>query len=321
VNFLELADQTIKRVNQPLTANEVWEKAVEFGFDKKLNSKGKTPWASLGARLYVDIRDNPDTIFEAVGKRPARFWVRKLGIVQSNEQIAKIEEQSKAEKISPTKAEKYTERDLHLLLVKFADTFYHFRGAKLKTIFHENSHRNKKGYNKWIHPDLVGVYFSFNDKIREYERVVIDFQNDFSITAIKLFSFEMKTKLDISNLREFYFQAVSNSSWANEGYLVTLKLDEEVIEEARRLANSFGIGLIKIEPENIEGSQIIVPATTKKELDIDAMDRLASENKDFGDFLQNIIDDKKIKKVNSKYDKVFDDNEFEKYLKEKGIVK
>jgi hypothetical protein len=94
-----------------------------------------------------------------------------------------------------------------------------------------------------------------------------------------------------------------------------------VIEEVRRLANSFGIGLIKLEAENIEESQIIVPATYRKQLDIDAMDRLASENKDFADFLQNVIDDNKIKKVNSKYDKVLSDNEFAEYLKEKGFVK
>jgi len=208
---------------------------------------------------------------------------------------------------------------LHPLLVKFADSFFHFRGAKLKTIFHENSLKQKKGYNKWIHPDLVGVYFSFNDKLREYEKVIIDFQNDFSITATKLFSFELKTRVDISNLREYYFQAVSNSSWANEGYLVTLKLDDEVIEEARRLANSFGIGLIKLDAENIEEGQILVPAIFRKEIDIDSMDRLASENKDFANFLQNIIDDKKIKKVNSRYDKVMEDAEIYKYLSDKGI--
>lgn len=49
------------------------------------------------------------------------------------------------------------------------------------------------------------------------------------------------------------------------------------------------------------------------------MDRLASENSDFADFLQNIIDDKKIKKVNSTYDKVLNEPEFVKYLKDKGI--
>lgn len=312
MNFYDLAKQVIQQMNQPLSANEIWEKAVESGLDKQLNTKGKTPWATLGARLYIDVRDNPNSIFEAVGKNPKRFGLRHITTNQTSVLPIAV-----SNPILTT--EKFNERDLHPLLVKFADSFYHFRGAKLKTIFHENSLKQKKGYNKWIHPDLVGVYFSFNDKFREYEKVVIDFQNDFSITATKLFSFELKIKGDISNLREFYFQAVSNSSWANEGYLVTLKLDEEVVEEARRLANSFGIGLIKLDAENIEEGQIVVPAAYRQELDIDSMDRLASENKDFAVFLQNIIDDKKIKKVNSRYDKVMDDAEIYKYLNDKGI--
>jgi hypothetical protein len=317
MNFLELAEQIIKTVNQPLTPNEIWEKALELGLDQKVNSKGKTPWATLGARLYIDIRDNQSSRFIPIGKRPTKFGLKNVtqNIIQNDVQTA-INQQ-----VPILKTEKFSERDLHPLLVKFADTYYHFRGARLKTIFHENSNKSKKGYNKWLHPDLVGVYFSFNDQIREYEKVIIDFQNDFSIVATKLFSFELKISIDISNLREYYFQAVSNSSWANEGYLVALKIDEEVIEEIRRLANSFGIGLIKLDAENIEEGQIIVPATNKKLLDIDAMDRLASENKDFANFLQNIIDDNKIKKVNSKYDRVMDDNEIFKYLKDKGITK
>ncbi|MFN3316425.1 MAG: HTH domain-containing protein [Raineya sp.] len=314
MNFLELAKEVIEQVRQPLTSNEIWEKATELGLDQQLNSKGKTPWASLAARLYVDIRDNPRTKFEAIGKRPIKFSLKSSPNFN-------IDTNEDTEKKLTIKSEKFSERDLHPLLVKFADTYYHFRGAKLKTIFHESSNKTKKGYNKWLHPDLVGVYFSFNDRIREYEKVIIDFQNDFSIIATKLFSFELKIKIDISNLREYYFQAVSNSSWANEGYLVALKIDDEIIEEIRRLANSFGIGLIKLDAENIEEGQIIVPASYRKNLDIDAMDRLASENKDFSNFLQNIIDDNKIKKVNSKYDKVMDDEEFAKYLKDKGFVK
>ncbi|MBA4184487.1 MAG: HrgA protein [Acidobacteria bacterium] len=311
MNVYELAKQVIQQMNQPLSPNEIWEKAVELSLDKQLVTKGKTPWATLGARLYTDVRDNPNSIFEAVGKNPKRFGLKNVTANQPSILPTDVE--------PIVKIEKFTERDLHPLLVKFADSFFHFRGAKLKTIFHENSFKQKKGYNKWIHPDLVGVYFSFNDKLREYEKVIIDFQNDFSITATKLFSFELKIRVDISNLREYYFQAVSNSSWANEGYLVTLKLDEEVIEEARRLANSFGIGLIKLDAENIEEGQILVPATYRKEIDIDSMDRLASENKDFANFLQNIIDDKKIKKVNSRYDKVMENTEIYKYLNDKGI--
>lgn len=85
------------------------------------------------------------------------------------------------------------------------------------------------------------------------------------------------------------------------------------------MANSFGSGLIKLDDENIEEGQIIVPATYRKEIDIDAMDRLATENKDFANFLQNIIDDKKIKKVNSRYDRVMEDAEIYKHLSDKGI--
>jgi uncharacterized protein len=313
MNFIDLAEQIITTIKRPLTVNEMWEKAVELSLDKKLNTKGKTPSATLGARLYVEVRDNQNSKFVAVGKRPTRFGLKDI---TQNENLP-----TTTEVIIEPKIEKFTERDLHPLLVKFADTYYHFRGAKLKTIFHENSNKTKKGYNKWLHPDLVGVYFSFNDQIREYEKVIIDFQNDFSIVATKLFSFELKVKIDTSNLREYYFQAVSNSSWANEGYLVALKIDDEIIDEVRRLANSFGIGLIKLDADNIEEGQIIVPATNRKQLDIDAMDRLASENKDFSAFLQNIMDDNKIKKVNSKYDKVMEDAEFQKHLKDKKILK
>lgn len=215
MNFYDLAKQVIQQINQPLSANEIWEKAVELGLDKQIITKGKTPWATLGARLYTDVRDNPNSVFEPIGKNPKRFGLKNITLKQPSIVLPAVVD-------AVVKIEKFIERDLHPLLVKFADSFFHFRGAKLKTIFHENSLKQRKGYNKWIHPDLVGVYFSFNDKLREYEKVIIDFQNDFSITATKLFSFELKTRVDISNLREYYFQAVSNSSWANEGYLVTL---------------------------------------------------------------------------------------------------
>lgn len=310
MNFLEMAEEAIKNAKRPLTSNEVWEKATELGLDKQLDTKGKTPWATLGARLYIDVRDNPKTKFEAIGKRPTFFGLKNVTLANPNQVIAPV-----------SSSDKFHERDLHPLLVRFADAYHHFRGAKLKTIFHENSTRTRRGYNKWLHPDLVGVYFSFNDRIREYEKVIIDFQNDFSITTTKFFSFELKIKIDISNLRECYFQAVSNSSWANEGYLVALKIDDEVLEEFRRLTNTFGIGLIKLDSETVEEGQIIVPATFKKQLDIDAMDRLASENKDFADFLQNTIDDNKIRRVNSKYDTVMSDTEMVKHLKDKGISK
>ncbi len=135
MNVYELAKQVIQQMNQPLSPNEIWEKAVELSLDKQLVTKGKTPWATLGARLYTDVRDNPNSIFEAVGKNPKRFGLKNVTANQPSILPTDVE--------PIVKIEKFTERDLHPLLVKFADSFFHFRGAKLKTIFHENSFKQK----------------------------------------------------------------------------------------------------------------------------------------------------------------------------------
>jgi hypothetical protein len=42
----------------------------------KTSSKGKTPWLTLGAQMYVEARDNQHSEFIKVGKRPARFFLK-----------------------------------------------------------------------------------------------------------------------------------------------------------------------------------------------------------------------------------------------------
>ena len=56
--FFDLIIEVFDKVKSPLSPDEIWEKAVEFGFDKKLGSLGKTPSATVGARLYVDVKEN-----------------------------------------------------------------------------------------------------------------------------------------------------------------------------------------------------------------------------------------------------------------------
>lgn len=41
MTFLELAQLILKEEKKPLTAIEIWNHAVEKGYDKKLNSQGK----------------------------------------------------------------------------------------------------------------------------------------------------------------------------------------------------------------------------------------------------------------------------------------
>lgn len=76
--FLQLAQKVIAEEKHPLSANEIWKTAVAKGYEKELGSRGKRPWATLSALLYVDVRDNPNSIFVATGARPKRFFLRSL---------------------------------------------------------------------------------------------------------------------------------------------------------------------------------------------------------------------------------------------------
>ncbi|GAA9970076.1 hypothetical protein VN0935_07460 [Helicobacter pylori] len=138
----------------------------------------------------------------------------------------------------------------------------------------------------------------------------------------KLFSFELKVNLELTNLKESYFQAVSNSSWANEGYLVVKNIDDEVLGELRRLNQSFGIGVIKLESE-ISNSKILLLAR-EREIDIPTLNKLVEQSpKDFKPFMEEI--NKQIEKgldtpieMNG-FDKVLNDEGMQKHIEDKGI--
>ncbi|MFW6028805.1 MAG: hypothetical protein ACOCRO_00980 [Halanaerobiales bacterium] len=189
-----------------------------------------------------------------------------------------------------------------------------------KTIYHEKSKIRVKGKNEWLHPDVVSVYYPFND----YDNLTTQVQKSLSIdTLIKIFSFEIKKSLNFSNLRQYYFQAVSNSSWANEGYLVCYYLEDDVefMNELQRLNSSFGIGVIRLNPDDVVQSEIVFPARENLNLDWTTIDRLIGENLDFQQFFLAIIEDIQLGKIKSKYDKVLHEEELAKHINDKNISK
>ncbi len=314
--FWDIIERTIEKVGTPLSAKEIWDKANELGTIGDYTTTGKTPWATIAAYCYTDINNNADnSMIIQTSERPAQFFLRKLS---STIDITKVQKQKDTEAAKKEKVEvkKFNERDLHSVLVAYAYGDSHFK-ANLKTIYHENSSKATKGQNEWLHPDLVGVYFPF----RDYKHETLEIQSHLSITSIKLFSFELKISLNFTNLRQSFFQAVSNSSWANEGYLVALNIDDDPTfkDEVRRLNNAFGIGIIKLNSENVFESEILFPSRISQEIDWDTVNRLANENSDFSDFLKLITEDCKLGKVKSQYDKVLKLEELTKHIKDKGM--
>ena len=98
----------------------------------------------------------------------------------------------------------------------------------------------------------------------------------------KIWSFEVKKFINRANVREVYFQAVSNSTWANFGYLAAAEIQgSETLKELRMLSGLHGIGLIEIDVDSPADSQIMIPARERTDIDWNAANRLAEENSHF----------------------------------------
>ncbi|EGK8070081.1 HrgA protein [Campylobacter upsaliensis] len=307
ITYKELIVEVLKEAKKPLSVSEIWEKACEMGLEKRLSSIGQTPTQTLWNRFFV----NRDDFIKATQK-PITFWLRS----RQNELINLNLSEEKEVRLEKTK---FNERDLHPLLVKFLYENLDFR-LNSKTIYHEKSKKSESGKDKWNYPDIVGgVYFPYDD----YQNETLGLLESLKLNNYKIFSFELKININFSNLKESYFQAVSNSSWANEGYLVVLKeLDSEVLSELRRLNQSFGIGVIQLDGSEISNSKIVLSAK-EKALDMQTIDMLVDKNEDFKKFINDInqqIRAGKDAKIQAEFDRVKSDEEMAKYLKEKHIL-
>lgn len=169
----------------------------------------------------------------------------------------------------------YLERSLHRLLANNLLA----EGILSKTIFHEKSTKVDQA-KKWVHPDMVGVRFN-------------EFQDSATRTLLKaadtkqyldIYSYELKRTIESDHeLKEYFFQALSNSSWANYGYLVAFEINNELREEMERLNRAFGIGIIQLSPFK-DTTQVLFQAA-KKDVDYYTVDKLCKINPDFRNFM------------------------------------
>ncbi|MGL2446241.1 HTH domain-containing protein [Helicobacter pylori] len=331
MNCRELGKKVLEQAEESLSAEEIWERACEMGLDEELSSIGKTPIATLGSQLGEHNIPNDKKQFYVTNnkKRPFRYWLksREREFPPQETPDAKEEDDDGQSECSDTAEKQKTsfhERDLHPLLVKFLNEDPNFK-LLCKTIYHEKCLKDKKGKCEWNYPDIVGVYFPYNKYFpyNGYEEETLKFLHHTGQKRHKLFSFELKVEIGFPNLKESYFQAVSNSTWANEGYLVVFKIEDEVLGELRRLNQSFGIGVIKLESE-ISNSKILLPAK-EREIDIPTLNMLIEQSpKDFEPFMEKI--NKQIKTgldtavdMEKFFDPVLDDEAMRKHIEDKGI--
>lgn len=174
------------------------------------------------------------------------------------------------------------EHELYPLLIKF---LAEDMGLFCKRIDERKSSNTQgAGGNHWLHPDIVAL----ETLDKNWSSVVRDCVRNSNDAFVRLWSFEVKKDLNKGNVRKSFFQAVSNSSWANYAYLVATGLDSAVESELQMLAGLHGVGVLILNTRSLFDSQILIPARERTNIDWLSVNRITEENKDFDSFIDQV---------------------------------
>ncbi|MGL2504571.1 HrgA protein [Helicobacter pylori] len=271
--------QSVLEITGPISPTEVYDKAKEL-FEKgeienMFDCGGETPHQSVSSYIYTALNKGEELPFKKVQEKPVLIALKSA----AKEPV--LNTQKPSVKIAH-------ERDLHPFLTYMA---FHNENLKCytKTIFHEESLKSSKGMDRWLYPDMVWVRFLHAELSNEN---LIAFSKKFDTLPVKLVSFELKKEISVHNCRECYFQAISNSSWANEGYLVGRHIDThnpQLMDLLKRLHASFGIGVIDLRTDE-DKSAILLNAKYKEKIDYTVASELSGKNEKFSGFLKSVVD-------------------------------
>ncbi len=244
---------------------------------------GKTPTSTVSSIMGEFIR-NGDTRIKRINQPNGiyLYYLAKyeqdiettlLALEDNNDAGTTICAEPAITKIKKT----YEERDLHPILA----TYLKSTDVYCKTIYHEQSTYGKDSNQTWTHPDMVGIQF-----LKLHTKTTQNFLRSVNrVDSFKMSSYELKREVNTDNeLKKAFFQAFSNSSWANYGYLVAFEFSDSLREEMSRLNQSFGIGIIELDANPFQ-SKVLFPARYK-DLDFKTIDKLCRINKEFDRFIE-----------------------------------
>jgi len=251
--------------------------------EKKQRSKFVTTDKQLLEQLVSEIGAHHGPLqgkhpqLKTTEDRPRQYyWLEQT----QHEEVAVVE---RAIAPTPSEAAKLDEHALYPLLSRYLRQEF---GLYCRRIDEKRS-SNKRGAggNHWLYPDMAGM----EDLGEHWHREVRQCVNECSDRRARLWSFEVKLLINRSNVRECFFQAVSNSSWANFGWLVAADIEgQETLKELRMLFAAHGIGVIQLQANNPANSQVLIPARERSDIDWGMVNRLTEENRDFEDYVKRV---------------------------------
>ncbi len=279
---IKIIQSVLEIIKEPIKVTEIYHKAKELFEKGEIESMfdygGKTPNHSVNSFIYTALNKGEDLPFLKTQEKPVLIALKDA----AKEPVLIVQ------KSSAPSTKIAHERNLHPFLTYMA-FFNENLKCYTKTIFHEGSLKSPKGMDRWLYPDMVGVRFLHAELSNEN---LIAFSKKFDTLPVKLVSFELKKEINVNNCRECYFQAISNSSWANEGYLVGHHIathDPKLMDLLKRLHASFGIGVIDLRTDE-DKSAILLNAKYKEKIDYTVALELSEKNEEFSGFLKSVVD-------------------------------
>ncbi len=285
-----LRDNPQEKFNARAIAQAIVELYPEDYADKRNNPRFVDARAFI-TQIVAEIGSQKDQIanqsphvFWQDKPRPRLYWFdpdRKSSDIPIITDSDLDENDELAVDTAPATSYILSEHELYPLLIEYLKSELKLYCQRIDEKRSKNS--RGAGGNQWLHPDIVAM----QPIDKDWNELIRSCVKQGAGQSVRLWSFEVKKELNTSNARKSFFQAVSNSSWANEGYLVATSIsDGNTEKELRMLSALHGIGVILLNPENPSESEMILPARSRSDVDWESTNRILTENEDFRDYIE-----------------------------------
>lgn len=285
VKFLK--DNPDKKFNARQIAEKIVASYPEEYAEKKSNPRFESEKsfisqvvAEIGSQKEQIIK-NDSHIFWQDKPRPRIYWYSTENTQETKEKH-ELTEETEVEEIDVVFPQStLSEHDLYPILITYLKSELKLYCQRIDEKRSKNSRGN--GGNQWLHPDIVAM----QTVDKEWNELIRNCIQQGAGQSVRLWSFEVKKELNSSNARKSFFQTVSNSSWANESYLVATAIsDANVEQELRMLSALHGVGIILLNVENPTESEMMLPSKARAEIDWLSVNRILVENPDFKDYIE-----------------------------------
>jgi len=282
----KVAEYLENNANQRFTAKDL-AKAITELYPEDYIEKRKNPRfisdqdfiaqivAEIGAQKQGIIKHSLNIKWQDK-PRPRVYWYDDIQTDIDDQKVIEQEE-------TPLSVNDLSEHELYPILIDYLSSEHQLYCLRIDE--KRSGNNLGSGGNQWLHPDIVAIEPVAQRWHQHVKTCVLQGGGQ----SVRLWSFEVKKVLTMGNVRKSFFQAVSNSSWASEGYLVATSIsDSRVEQELRMLSALHGIGVILLSIENPSESELILPAMKRAEIDWQSVNRIVEENADFKDFIDSV---------------------------------